>query len=259
MTKGQDGHEPGDEQRRVTRRAALATGAGAYAGSMLLAAASLAAAPTPKQLLEQLRREIVQSRVNRPLKTNLTKIIDQALSDLARGQKSPARKALKDELIPALQRNSGHHGLSARRAKAWIADAENVVSKLSGLGAAATGNVYVFDLFNEPITGFAVAGKSAGTINAWSPPYASERTPYTPAQLRVPRAKSTSPGQSAIGDNAVSIPWESFTGRATIKIPDPASSAVSLNDDLILFVATNQAILLTTRGQVHATFNVTLQ
>ena len=43
---------------------------------------------------------------------------------------------------------------------------------------------------------------------------------------------------------------------ATIKIPDPARSAVSIIDDLLLFVAVNQATLLTTRGLVLETFSV---
>ena len=121
-------------------------------------------------------------------------------------------------------------------------------------------NVYVFNLYNEPITNLSVAGYNAGSINGYANGTTPPNTPiYTPASLAVPRTKS--PGGSAsfsIGDNAVVIPWDSFRGTATITIPDPTKYPISLNDPLILLVAVNNAILLTTRGYVVQTFPVTL-
>jgi hypothetical protein len=121
-------------------------------------------------------------------------------------------------------------------------------------------NVYVFNLYNEPITGLSVAGYAAGNIDG----YATGTTPpnvpiYTPATLAVPRSKS--PGSSAsfsIGDNSLVAPWNSFRGTATITIPDPRKDPVSLDDPLILLLAVNQAILLSTRGYVLNTFPVNL-
>ena len=189
MTNGQ----AGPAEQRVTRRAAIAAGAGVYAGSMLLAGSSLAAASTPEQLLEQLRREIGASTVQKPLKPNLTTIIGDALADLGRGRNAAARKALEQRLIPLLQANSGRHGLGARKAREWVADAEHVVSKIPAVKGNGYGNVYVFNCYNEPISAFAVAGQSAGRIPGWSNGGGGQ-TPYTPAGLRVPRAKSNTPG-----------------------------------------------------------------
>ena len=61
----------------------------------------------------------------------------------------------------------------------------------------------------------------------------------------------------AIGSNRLSSQWNSFTATATIEIPDP--SQVSLNDDLLLFLAINEATMLTTRGYVIAKFPVSRQ
>ena len=121
-------------------------------------------------------------------------------------------------------------------------------------------NVYVFNLYNEPITALSVAGYAAGKI----PGYADGTVPagvaiYTPASLSVPRSKT--PGSSAsfaIGDNTLVVPWDSFRGTATITIPDPAKTPISLDDPLILLLAVNDAILLTTRGYVVQTFPFTL-
>lgn len=246
--------EAGGGERRVTRRVAIAAGAGAYASSMLWGASSFAATSTPTQLLARLRHEIRSSTVGKQLKSSLLTTIGRAATELNRGHNAAARKTLQQDLIPALQRNSGHHGLSAKHAKQWVAEAEKVVSKIPGLGAGNGGRVYVFNCFNEPISGLAVAGRSVGTIPGWSDG-GRDQTRYTPAGLAVPRARSTTPGQFAFGDNAVAIPWDSYTGVTTIKIPDP-QSGVSLDDDLILFVAVNQATLQTTRGFVLATFKI---
>jgi hypothetical protein len=118
-------------------------------------------------------------------------------------------------------------------------------------------DVYVFNCFNEPITGLSVAGYAAGNIAA----YADGKTTvpiYTPSSLAVPRSKAPeSKATFAIGDNLLVAPWVSFRGNATIKIPDP-TKGVSLSDPLLLFLAVNKAILLTTRGYVLEEFPMTL-
>jgi hypothetical protein len=120
-------------------------------------------------------------------------------------------------------------------------------------------NVYVFNCFNEPITGLSVAGYLAGDL----PGYADGKTPnapiYTPSSIPVARSKTPQSSASfAIGNNALIAPWDSFRASATITIPDPAKQNVSLDDPLLLFLAVNDAILLTIRGYVLGEFPVAL-
>jgi hypothetical protein len=121
-------------------------------------------------------------------------------------------------------------------------------------------NVYVFNLYNEPVTGLSVAGYAAGSV----PGYATGTVPagvpvYTPASLAVPRTKSAESGASfSIGDNSIVVPWDSFRGEATITIPDPAVYPVSLTDPLILYLTRNDAVLMTARGYVVGQFPVAL-
>ena len=250
----------GDNDRRVTRRAAIATGAAAYGSSMLRGTAAFAA-QTSRQLLEALRREIRNSKVHKQLKSRLLTLTGDAKNDLKRGSNTRARKTLQQQVIPLLQKSSGHHGLSAQRSKEWVAETKKIVSKIPPDDTLQQPNgpsVYVFNCLNEPITGLAVAGYKVGNIPDWSDGRSGPATRYTPAGLPVPRSEfPTSEGTFAIGDNAVSSPWDSYIGRATITIPDPRSTGVSLDDDLILFLASNEAMLLTTRGFVVAHFNVT--
>src|SRR4051812_78512 len=120
------------------------------------------------------------------------------------------------------------------------------------------GTVTVFNCYNEPVTSLSVSGGTAGDIDAWSDGGPGQPPKYTPAERSVPRSKYKTQGQFAVGDNAVQIPWNSFSGAATVTIPDPTKVPISLDDPLILMVCTNQAALLTTRGFVQATFPVTL-
>jgi hypothetical protein len=125
-------------------------------------------------------------------------------------------------------------------------------------GTAVTSNVYVFNCYNEPITKLLVGGNSAGDIAGWS---TVAGTKYTAAELAVPRSKYPDDAKAtfAIGDNDIRVPWDSFTGTATVAIPNPTSSPISLDDDLILFITRNEAILMTTRGFVQDTFKVLLK
>jgi hypothetical protein len=118
------------------------------------------------------------------------------------------------------------------------------------------GNVYLFNLYNEPITGLSVNGYSAGNVSGYA--NGSTGTPiYTPASLSVARSKYQGGSAAfAIGGNSLVIPWDSFRGTTTVSIPDPSTAPVSLDDSLLLLVAVNEAMLMTTRGYVLSTFQV---
>jgi len=119
------------------------------------------------------------------------------------------------------------------------------------------GSVYVFNLFNEPITNLSVSGFPAGSIDGYATGMSAPM--YTPASLVVPRTKSPADSAAfALGDNNLTIPWDSFRGMTTVTIPNPASAPVSLDDPLILLLAVNNAMLLSTRGYLLATFGVSL-
>jgi hypothetical protein len=107
------------------------------------------------------------------------------------------------------------------------------------------GRVYVYNCYNEPMNSLTVGGASAGSISAWSGPN------YQPQSISVPRAKYSAPGQFVIGDVPCQVQWDSLSVTTTITIP---TTGVSLDDDLILYVAVNQSILLSTRGYVLNTF-----
>jgi hypothetical protein len=121
-------------------------------------------------------------------------------------------------------------------------------------------NVYVFNLYNEPVSNLSVSGYNAGDIAGYATGTVPPNVPiYTPASLAVPRSKS--PGSTAsfaVGDNAVLIPWDSFRGAVTVTIPNPAVSPVSLMDPLILYLTRNDAVLMTDRGYVLGQFPVAL-
>lgn len=123
--------------------------------------------------------------------------------------------------------------------------------------AASGGKVTVFNCYNEPVSRLNIDGGDVGDIAPWSEGGGNRPAKYTPASLTVPRSKNPEPKSFAIGSNRLSSQWNSFTGTATIEIPDP--SQVSLNDDLLLFLAINEATMLTTRGYVIARFSVSRQ
>jgi hypothetical protein len=120
------------------------------------------------------------------------------------------------------------------------------------------GKVYAFNCYDEKVTALSVSGYNAGNIDPWADGTGSALK-YTPSGLAVDRVKDIgSSAAFAIGDNAVVIPWDSFRGAVTVTIPDPKNSDVSLDDDLVLYLTKNEAILLTTRGFVKANFKVNL-
>lgn len=119
------------------------------------------------------------------------------------------------------------------------------------------GSVYVFNLYNEPVSNLMIDGYPAGSINGYSNGVSAPL--YTPASLAVPRTRFPSGSAAfAIGDNTVAVGWDSFRAMVTVSIPDPRSTPVSLDDPLILLLAVNNAMLLTTRGNVLSSFPVRL-
>jgi hypothetical protein len=118
------------------------------------------------------------------------------------------------------------------------------------------GTVTVFNCYNEPITSLSVSGNGVGDVAAASDGSSGKPPKYTPSGKAIPRSKHSEQGKFAIGDNPVQIPWNSFTGTTTIQIPNPTTAPVSLDDDLVLYVTTNKAILVLSRGYVFNTFDV---
>lgn len=114
------------------------------------------------------------------------------------------------------------------------------------------GKVYCFNCYNEPINQFAVNGLSAGRASGWS---AAGSSIYTPASLAVPRARHGDGQSTAVFPNdmptALSIDWDSYSIQGSIDLSRLAN--VSLDDDLILYIALNQMTLMSTRGFVLST------
>jgi hypothetical protein len=111
------------------------------------------------------------------------------------------------------------------------------------------GKVYCFNCYNETINQFNVNGLSAGTISGWA---TSGATIYTPVSLPVARARhgdgQTVPVFPNDQPTPLRIDWDTFTIQAsisTVGLPN-----VSLDDDLILYIALNQLTLMSTRGFV---------
>lgn len=118
------------------------------------------------------------------------------------------------------------------------------------------GSVHVFNLYNETISNLSISGCPAGSINGYA--NGSSAPIYTPASLSVPRTRHPDGSATfAIGPNQVIIPWDSFRAMTTVTIPSPSTSPVGLDDPLILLLAVNEAMLLTTRGYLLTTFPVT--
>lgn len=117
-------------------------------------------------------------------------------------------------------------------------------------------SVYVFNLYNEPIGNLSISGCPAGSINGYA--NGNSAPIYTPASLSVPRTKHPAGSAAfALGPNPVIISWDSFRAMTTVTIPSPSTSTVSPDDPLILLLAVNEAMLLTTRGYLLTTFPVT--
>jgi hypothetical protein len=112
----------------------------------------------------------------------------------------------------------------------------------------AFGNVYVFNNFNEPISVLNIATFQAGAVPAW---IATGNAIYTPQSMKIPRVRHADERTSAAfaqdRANDVVVKWDTFIGHGVITMP---AGDVSLEDDLILYLALNQFTLMTTRGFV---------
>lgn len=111
------------------------------------------------------------------------------------------------------------------------------------------GKVYCFNCYNETINQFNVNGLSAGTISGWS---TSGATIYTPVATAVNRARHGDGQSTPVFPNDMPTPlridWDTFTVQTSISLVGLPN--VSLDDDLILYMALNQLTLMTTRGFV---------
>lgn len=111
------------------------------------------------------------------------------------------------------------------------------------------GKVYCFNCYNEPIHQLTVNGVSFGqAIGPWA---TSGAGTYTPVAAAVPRVRRGDGSAAAFPNDRptqLRIDWDSFTGQAAIDLS--ALAGISLDDDLILFIAVNQMMLMQTRGFV---------
>lgn len=118
------------------------------------------------------------------------------------------------------------------------------------------GKVYCFNCYNEPMI-FSVNGMSAGTISGWS---ASGATIYTPVSVAVDRARHGDHQSKPVFADDTTTPlvldWDTFTAKPSIATG--AWPSISLDDDLILYMAANQMSLMTTRGFVLTTVPYTI-
>lgn len=117
------------------------------------------------------------------------------------------------------------------------------------------GKVYVFNCYNESINILNVNERPADSITGWS---TSVETKYTPNRIFVQRCNSIdqSGGKAAFlwDGNPVHIEWDTYPNkRADVVI---AKDRVSIDDDLILYLTVNKAILMDTRGFVLGVFEI---
>jgi hypothetical protein len=114
------------------------------------------------------------------------------------------------------------------------------------------GKVYCFNCYNETMNQLNVNGLSAGQIGGWS---SSGATIYTPSAVPVPRARHGDGQSSPVFPNDMPTPlrfdWDSYTKQTSIDLRKLTN--VSLDDDLILYIAINQLTLMSTRGFVLLT------
>lgn len=114
----------------------------------------------------------------------------------------------------------------------------------------AFGNVYVFNLFNEPLN-LDLNGTSAGIVQGWSGRF------QLAAPLAVPRTRhgSEAAGRFADQTNQLRPRWDSVEGIADVAIGG-GGSGVGPADDLLLFVARNRWRLVHSGGNEIASGEV---
>ncbi|MBV9929064.1 MAG: hypothetical protein JOZ96_28900 [Acidobacteria bacterium] len=112
------------------------------------------------------------------------------------------------------------------------------------------GKVYIFNLFNEPAElSFNGAPAGTGTIAGWD-----KTKGYTPGYIAVDSAKHNDEDSGKVfrggnGSNDVRIEWDSGVAIGKIIFPT-VSDDVSIDDDLVCYIAKNSAFVETTDGFV---------
>jgi hypothetical protein len=130
--------------------------------------------------------------------------------------------------------------------------------------AEKPGNVYVFNLAREEIQRLHVAEETVGSIPHWVTEQEEKESKepkkvrYTPSGLAVPRSKEGTSGTFRVGTTAVTADWESFSGRGSIVIPKPTEGPL-LTEDLILFISTKEALLMSINGKVLSTVSLSVE
>ena len=109
--------------------------------------------------------------------------------------------------------------------------------------------VYIFNLFNEPAK-LSLNGGKAGTINGWN-----KTSGYAPAYLAVESATHGDQSEGKVyrggkGENDVRVDWDSGYATGTIIFPT-VEQEVSIDQDLVCYIAKNQAFVEVTTGFVE--------
>ncbi|HEY1604926.1 MAG TPA: hypothetical protein VGF77_04955 [Allosphingosinicella sp.] len=110
------------------------------------------------------------------------------------------------------------------------------------------GKVYCFNCYNETMNQLNVNGLSAGSIGGWS---SSGSAIYTAVAVAVNRARHSDGSQPVFSNDqptALRLNWDSFAIQTQISLVGLPN--VSLDDDLILYIAVNQLTLVSSRGFV---------
>lgn len=109
------------------------------------------------------------------------------------------------------------------------------------------GTVYVFNLFNEPMSPFSPNGQSAGDIGAWSRGNSGDPPIYTPNVLKVGRVLNSSESSAHIfnGTNDIFLAWLSRTGSFLLPID---GGVFPITQNLFLFVLRDTWFLSDTYG-----------
>jgi hypothetical protein len=247
----------GDDDRGITRRAAIGTGI-ATVGLGALWASPLASAstnaPSVDQSLKRLSAGISASTVRPRIKDQLVSTLAQAREQLAGGHNVDCRQTLRQEFVRLLERYRGRDGISDRDADSWTSAAQRLADKIPNRdppGAANGATVTVFNCYPQATDLIVVNHGAVGNIAGWSDGGANRPPKYTPASLTVPRSKEPEPKSFGIGDNRFRIDWDNnAAGTSTIRIPSPDESGIRVDEDVLLFVALNEVTIMDAFGRV---------
>lgn len=111
----------------------------------------------------------------------------------------------------------------------------------------AEGQIFVFNVFSEPMITFSVNGMSVGTIDGWSGGGGGEPSIFTPAVLPVLRSTQVTPGRFGDGDNIVVFTWPSATRSITVPVQGGFFPVIQ---NLLLYIFRNRWYLTTTFGAI---------